>query len=270
MDMRRFEALLRETLEEKSEPVSMPEARKEQIHQAIREQIETTGQTGVHKEETVMRLGFKRKVILVAAAMCMFGTVAALASGKVVSYYSSHSADKPDYKTFAELSAVEEDTGFAMKAVEQFDNGYRFEKGFKIDVKGADEGGNVMETFPEVSLEYKNGSQRLTVTAKKVSESDTIEGDVTSTEYKGRTLQYKEDHYLLVPPSYEPSEEELKAQEAGELYISYGTDEVENKTFHFMQWDDNGTHYLIMSYEENAPGQEEMAKMAQAIIDSAE
>ncbi len=270
MDKRKFESLLQETLEEKSMPVSMSETRKEQICQAVRARSETVGQTGVKKEETVMKPGFKRKVILVAAAMCVFGTVAALAAGKITGYYTGTRVDRPDYKNFADLSAVEEQTGFAMKAVEEFENGFRFRVGYQSEVEARDEEGNVVETFPEVMLRYTDGEQELTVTAQKVREEDGFEGKVSAEEYKGMTLLYKEDQYLFVPPSYEPSDEELKAQEAGELYISFGTSEVEHDNIHFMRWDENGTRYLLMSSGEKALGQEAMTKMAREIIDSAE
>lgn len=107
----------------------------------------------------------------------------------------------------------------------------------------------------------------LTLTVQKVREEEFV-GHVTKTEYEGRTLLYKEDQYLFVPPEYEPSEEELKAQDAGELYISYGSNEVEHNTIHFMQWDDDGSRYLLMASDDNAPGQQEMEKMARQIIDS--
>ena len=119
MDRRKFEALLKETLEEKSMPVSMPQNRKQEMLKNIKAQSEK--QSDAYKEETAMRLGFKKKVVLVAAAMCIFGTIAALAAGKITGYYTGTRVDQPSYKNFAELSAVEADTGFAMKVVEEFD-----------------------------------------------------------------------------------------------------------------------------------------------------
>ncbi|MEW4414093.1 hypothetical protein [Clostridium sp. AN503] len=268
MDRRKFEALLKETLEEKSMPVSMPQNRKQEMLKNIKAQSEK--QSDAYKEETAMRLGFKKKVVLVAAAMCIFGTIAALAAGKITGYYTGTRVDQPSYKNFAELSAVEADTGFAMKVVEEFDNGYRFRVGYKTDTEARDDAGNVVESFPEVMLFYENGGHDLTITAHKVRAADEpFEGKVTSTEYEGRTLLYKEDQYMFAPPSYEPSEDVKKAVEAGELYLSFGTDEIEYDTFHFMQWDDDGTRYLLISNDENAPGQEEMESMAKQIIDSA-
>lgn len=267
MDRRKFEAFLQDTLEEKSRPVSMSEARREQIHQAIRAQSER--QTGTEKEETIMRLGFKRKVILTAAAMCIFGTVAAFAAGKIAGYYSGGGAiDQPTYEKFADLASAEEQAGFPMKAVETFENGYSFQKGFLDNVEARDDAGNVVESFPELMLRYENGGNALTITAKKARANEIFEGKVTTTEYEGLTLLYKEDNYLFLPPSQEPSEADKRAEEAGELYISYGSDKEERSVYHFMQWDDGGTRYLVMADGEAAPGQEEMAKMAQQIIDS--
>lgn len=258
MDRQEFEDLLQETLEEKSSPVTMSDTRKQEIRNVIWEQS--------RKEETVMRVGFKKKVMIVAAAMCIFGTVAALAAGKITGYYSSIMMDEVSYEKFEDLKNVEEDTGFSLKAVEQFENGYQFVKGYKSDVTARDDAGNEVEKFPEVMLEYTKENQYLTITAQKERNDD--DAAEVSGEYKGIKLHYKEDNYLFVTPDYEPSEEERKAEAAGELYISYGASENEHDVIHFMSWTDGGTRYLLMSSDDNAPGQEEMTKMAQQIIDS--
>lgn len=260
MDSWKFDGLLQETLEEKSRQVSMSDVRKQEIFRDIAEHDE--------KEETKMRIGFKKKVALVAAAMCLTGTVAALAAGKITGYYSGTSEDSQRYGAFAEISNVEAQTGFSLKAAEQFENGYQFAGGAVTEVVGEDENGNVVESFPEVRLHYKKGDLKLTLTAQKVREDEEFIGKVTTSDYEGRVLLYKEDQYMFVPPEYEPSEEELQAQEARELYISYGSDEVEHVAYHFMQWDDEGTRYLLMASGDGAPGQEEMAKMAQEVIGS--
>lgn len=266
MDRRKFETFLQDTLEEKSRPVSMSEARREQIHQAIRAQSER--QTGTDKEETIMRLGFKRKVILTAAAMCLFGTAAALAAGKIAGYYTGGSIDRPTYEKFADLASVEEQAGFPMKAVETFENGYNFQMGFLSDVEARDEAGNIVETFPEVILHYKNGDELLTVTARKARAEETFAGKVETSEYGDLTLLYKEDNYLFLPPDQEPSEADKKAEEAGELYISYGSSEEDRTSYRFLQWDEDGTRYLMMADGEGELGQEEMVKAARQIIDS--
>lgn len=261
MDRQKFEELLQETLEEKSRPVSMSDLKKQEILDTVREQS--------RKEEIMMRFGFKKRVIVVAAAMCMFGTIAALAAGKIVGYRSSTMVNEVDYETFADLKKVEADAGISLKAVEKFDNGYQFEKGYKSNVEAMDGTGKVVSQFPEISLHYKKDDMLLTLNAEKEQNLGDEENPGTvAGEHKGIELWYKEDNYMFVPPSYEPSEEERKAEAAGELYISYGSSEVEHEVFHFMQWTDDGIHYLLMSSDENAPGQEEMAAMAKQIIDS--
>lgn len=261
MDRQKFDNLLQETLEEKSKPVFMSDAKRQEIHDVIWEQS--------RKEESVMRIGFKKKVMIMAVGMCAFGTIAALAAGKITHYYSSHSADEVAYEKISDLKNVESDTGFSVKAVEQFDSGYSFEKGYKVDVVAQDEAGNEVETFPEVTLYYLNGEERLVLTMQEDKDrGDEEKALPVCAEYKGIELCYKEDNYLFVPPSYEPSEEDRKAEAAGELYISYGSSEVERTVYHFMVWKDGGTRYLLMANGEKAPGQEEMKKMAQQIIDS--
>ena len=52
-------------------------------------------------------------------------------------------------------------------------------------------------------------------------------------EYNGIALELTADNYLFLPPDAQPSAEDQELEQAGELYISYGTDKEERKTF---QW----------------------------------
>lgn len=262
MDGRNFDALMRRTLEEKAEDVSMTEAGREKIFQAISDHS---------KEERRMKIGFKQKMAVVAAAMCLCGTIVAVAAGKV-KYYGTSSSHTDDIRTFAEMSDVRDRAGFDFKAVEKFSNGFEFEFVNVSDTVAYDDNGQEMEKFPEVMVRYKRGNTGLFVNAEKARPEYTepTTGNPVKIPYNGITLIYNEDHYKFVPPDYEPTEEDKKAEESGELYISYGSSEVELKTFHAITWDDGDMHYLIMTSDEGAPGQDEMAEMAKEIIDAPE
>ena len=67
----------------------------------------------------------------------------------------------------------------------------------------------------------------------------------TTTEVNGVTLTYRDAHYRFVPPDYEKSDEEKQQEKNGELVISYGSDEVEDKMFQSVLWEQDGVTYLI-------------------------
>ena len=63
-------------------------------------------------------------------------------------------------------------------------------------------------------------------------------------------LTYRDAHYRFVPDDYEKSDEEKQQEKSGELVISYyGSDEVEDKMFQSVFWEQDGVTYLISGYD---------------------
>lgn len=86
-------------------------------------------------------------------------------------------------------------------------------------------------------------------------------------EYNGILLGATEDQYLFLPPDVTPSEEDLKLQDEGKLYISYGSSQEERKVFRNVSWTKDGLQYLLYTYEDKSL--DEMINMAKAYIDAA-
>lgn len=261
MDRRKLDILIQQTLRDQAESVSMSESGKSRIYQAI---------SDCSKEDYRMRISGKQKLVAAVAAMCLLGSMAALGAGKIIGYRSGHNANEPEYVSFADMGRVRDEAGFEVKAAEQFDNGFVFDKGYLIYTDAVDESGAVVDTFPEVSVYYKKGDSSLTLNIEKVRPEweKSLTGNPVDISYGDLTLTYREDHYKFVPPDYELTQEDQNAIDAGEMYLSYGSSEVELKDFHFLTWDEAGIHYSLMSYGDGALGQEEMTKMAQQVIDS--
>lgn len=261
MDRRTFDVLIKQTLRDRAEEASMPETRKNQIYQAIAD---------CRKEEKRMKFSARKKLAVAAAVMCLCGTMVAMAAGKIAYYSSGHSVDDPEFASYEDLDRAEELAGFPVKAVERFDNGYEFSAGYLINVDASDENHQVVDTFPEVSIEYKKGDERITLDVEQVRPEweESTTGNPVKIPYGDFTMTYREDHYKFVPPDYQLTEEDQKAMDSGELYLSYGSQEVEYTDFHFLEWTDGEIRYLLLCNGEAAPGQEELVKMGQQVIDS--
>ena len=281
MDRGTFDALMRQTLKDQAEKVSMPEARKQQIYEAVAEcrkvpacQTQPDGQAGAccRKEEHSMKKSGKWKVLPVAAALCILGTMAVMAAGKIVGYSSSHDVNQPDFATYADMARADEAAGFAVKVPEKFDNGFSFDRGFLIEEKAHDENGEIVDTFPVVSVFYKKGGESLTLDIKQVRPewSETTTGNPRSIQYGDKTLVYSEDHYRFVPPDYQITEEEQKAVEAGELYVSYGSSQVEDSIVCFLQWTEGDVQYILLGDGSRGLGMDGMVEAGKQIIDSQE
>ena len=78
---------------------------------------------------------------------------------------------------------------------------------------------------------------------------------------------YRADQYLFVPPDYQVSEEEQARADAGELFVSYGTDQVENQVIKGVTWTDGGISYSMITFDSSLTP-EEMVQMAGEVIDN--
>ena len=66
---------------------------------------------------------------------------------------------------------------------------------------------------------------------------------------------------MFVPPDYEPSDEEKEKEAAGELYISYGSSQVEHSSVQSMIWEEEERVYILTTMD-NPITAEELAHMA--------
>ena len=65
----------------------------------------------------------------------------------------------------------------------------------------------------------------------------------------GQDYYYSESHFLFLPTDVEPTKEELAAEEAGDLFISYGSDEREEQTYLSMSWNADGKHFTLGGFD---------------------
>ena len=138
---------------------------------------------------------------------------------------------------------------FEINAPEQFDNGYTFEKGHPVHTSGMDEQGNKTPLPTEVSLSYvKAGLPEITLD-EYVSRLEEGDAEGTHDEKDGVSYDYSEMDCLFVPPSYELSEEEKAAEQAGTLNVGYGSDEVERSRYACVKWKADGVSYLLMGFQ---------------------
>lgn len=258
MEETRIDSLIRETLEQSSFDMPVSTDLQKQIKQQIRSKSE---------EEIKMRHLSKRKIMVVAAALCLVGSIAAVAAGQITGYRSSVNIGTPDYKNSQEIADASGKLGCPVKAVDTFRNGYQFEKGFLVDVEGIDENGNRMEVYPEVVVDYRKENKRASLSIQHVSKRES-EGNKRDVVIKQGdiTMRFSQDTYKMVVPEYQATEEELAAVERGDLFISYGADENYVELFNFLSWEQDGAGYMLMSSGDGLLEQSELITMANELI----
>ena len=91
------------------------------------------------------------------------------------------------------------------------------------------------------------------------------EGDIIGS-FNGCDLYYINYTNKLVPPGYEMTEEDKKAQETGEIVFSVGSNEVNISEVQGLSWEDDGIHYNLTQIDGDLD-KDGLVEMAEEIIE---
>lgn len=228
-------------------------------------------QRRVHRkieEEAMMKHWNMKRMILTAAAICVLGSMTAIAAGRVT-HTIGGSSRNDEFTSYDQLDGVVKELGFEAKAPESFSNGYAFESGVPGHSRGVDDAGNVVKETGTLMVSYhKEGMPDISLHISGTAMYDEDTGTYDQTvQYGEITLKYTCDHYRFVPEGYEVSEEEQKQMDEGELYISYGASQVEDKECKALSWREEGIPYSFIAFD-NEMTAEELFQMAREVIDT--
>ena len=189
------------------------------------------------KEFITMKNRRKISRILIAAAVICLLTVTAFAAerARVNSLVTKNKVYNENYEV---LKQEMEKTGLDVNLPEAFTTGFRFQEVRTSEVEGADDAGNPVLTVWELTAYYQNDNgQRVSLRVQpNLAEEEDSRTPVASKTVSGVTLNYYVDHYKFVPEGYEPSEEEQRWMQQPGNYLSYGSDEVVESAFAFLNW----------------------------------
>ncbi|WP_458407500.1 hypothetical protein [Anaerotignum sp.] len=243
--MKDFERLMKQALAEKVRDVEPSENMLANIRAEANERRKETG---------FMKMNMKKMVAAVAAICAL--SVTCYAAGQLGSVTSSST---PNIETFAELEKAEKKLGFDAKFVETFANGMTFQRGGTGETQGQDEDGNPMgEKYKTMTVSYAD-EQGNKVNLLIDGGSPYADAGVEMTE------GYSSDTYLFLPNEDALTEEYKAMQDAGEIYISYGTEDVQWNEMENYSWEDDGVYYALVA-SDCGFGEEAMAAMAAEIM----
>ena len=192
-----------------------------------------------------------RRIVAIAVVCVMVMGAAAFAAGKI-SMTFGHGHSGYDYRTEDDLSKAALNNNLA-SLPGQFSNGYKLEGGNEEKVNGADDGGNIISTWTEVSADYIYQGKRVTVSESRTPAGFTEASGVKADDTRviiGIDVTSRYFDYLFVPPDYEPDEEiAAREKEDSHFTISYGSDKVTNERADFVTFEKNGISYNIMSFD---------------------
>lgn len=189
------------------------------------------------KERKAMKL-FTPKKLVVAAILCVASVscYAAIQLGGV----ESHSYISCD--SYDDLGKEEEKAGFDIKSVETFSNGFTFQNAGSGFTNALDmEGNPTEEQYAMLSIGYEKDGKSAVLTA----EDGNIYADAGQETPEGYSIQV----YKFVPPDYTVTEEDKQREAAGEIVISYGSEEVEENVVENYFWQDAGVTYTLTVFD---------------------
>ncbi len=217
------------------------------------------------EEETRMRKWSAKKIIVIAAAVCLFGSITAIAAGRIVGT-ASHSNWNEAVYGYERILKMKKDLKLEAKIPEKLANGYTVSSSMPNRDESLDEDGNVVKTVTSLSVIYKkDGMGDLYVEAGTQLWSGETEFGQTF-EHNGVSIGYNSVHMRLVPPSYQVSAEEQAQIDAGTLALAYGSDQVEDQQTVTVAWIQDGIQYSITVFDTTLTA-EEFAQMAGEFID---
>ena len=121
---------IRGALKERAGEIKVSQRETEQACRKIHRRIE---------EETGMRKKWSwKKVLVTAAAVCVVGSVTAIAAGRIVGI-ESHSSWKEAVNQYSEAQKMGEELNLTLQIPENFSNGYTFQSALPVHASGQDE-----------------------------------------------------------------------------------------------------------------------------------
>ena len=240
--------------------------------------------TAVFSPERIQRsperiVYMKRKRIVtfaLAAALMLVLGISAFAIWGIPRFTGTHPMPKTaEYTSLSALPEIEKDVGYPVTVPEHFSNGYAFSM-LRVDGEAVfGESYEVLKEYYSVHVTYtRDGKPDLSLSLSPVSEFESIsEAPVrTPSEQRtvsGVTVDLNRDHYKLVPEDYEKTEDDLAQEAAGHYYISFGSDQIEEREVAFADFKLDNVSYTLMDMAAKETSLDTLAQMAREIIEEA-
>ncbi len=216
-----------------------------------------------NKKERINTMS-KKKITLIAAAAVMVLGITAFAASGIISSWNSSSSSVSDYTELPTAEQCIKDVGYAPILIEQFENGYTFNDGSIVSNSLEDESGKSVEKFKSFTFRYTKDDNELLLSQEKFNSEMENYGEIISSD-KGVDIYYNEYTNKLVPPDYELTEEDKKAEANGDLVFSYGSAEVTVQNVKVLSWKVGDLHCSITAID-SPLSSDELVEMAYEII----
>ena len=240
--------------------------------------------TAVFSPERIQRsperiVYMKRKRIVtfaLAAALMLVLGISAFAIWGIPRFTGTHHMPKTaEYTSLSALPEIEKDVGYPVTVPEHFSNGYAFSM-LRVDGEAVfGESYEVLKEYYSVHVTYtRNGAPDLSLSLSPVLELESSSEAPVRTPSEQRTVSSVTvdlncDHYKVVPEDYEKTEDDLAQEAAGHYYISFGSDQIEEREVASAEFKLDNVSYTLMDMAAKETSLDTLTQMAGEIIEEA-
>lgn len=250
----KWERQLKEELESGMKQISWDKVQEREALEGIHK--------GLHQRRGLMKISKKKMIPVFAAAVLLVGSITAVAAEKITILITSTNPREAISSVQELEKKAEKKMDADIKLVETLADGSMYQEGFLAEVKEQDSEGNSLAVYPEVKAHY--GDITLGIMKGYISEDERTPDK--SEEYRGYTINTYQDTYLFLPEEGMESEEDLKLEDEGKLFISYGSSEEERMEYKHVSWKDGEVKYSLSTFGDKTI--EEMIEAAKQYIDA--
>ena len=209
----------------------------------------------------------KKFAIIAVAATFILGITAFAVNNKITLMYSTSSAI-PEYTELPRVQQVIDDVGYAGDMIEEFPNGYSFDEG-SVRKNAIKSDSDTIEEFKSLSLWYVKGANKVILSIDKYSSDMQNEDNGAKLLSRNGDIDIYEHSFInkIVPEGYVKSEEELAAEERGELYFAQdGEDHIVETNIKSVSWTKGDIRYNLMQMDGEL-STDELVVMANELIE---
>ena len=215
------------------------------------------------EEKNMSKFSFGKKAIITVAAVMVIG-VTAVAASKAVSLTGHTNLNKAIY-SITDIQEKTDEEKINVKYIEEFSNGYKFEKGFESDSSAADENGEILREYKSFNLDYSDGKNDVTLYVDPDADLTGVPDDEPILEIDGTDVYAFETVFKFVPPDYVLTEQDKEDQESGKYVFSYGSEKVEIETMRQVMWQDGNITFTLLD-STGTVDMSELTAMAEEMI----
>ena len=249
-----IERLITDSLQDRGQGAVIPDF----LLDRINEKIESK-----EKGNCSMNKGFRRigngikgikgmKPVIVASIIIIVTAATSFAATQITSFVSHSTKTFDEFPTAKQVKAAVE---FIPDYVESFSNGYYFKEASVSNTKAVDDDNNKVSAFQGISFYYtKDGAIKGQILS--LSTDPKLEGVINTERSENEkvipfgdvSLIYSKVAFKVTPEGYVPTEEEEERMARGELWISSGSDQIEETNIQYVRWVKDEISYTLMDH----------------------